>query len=107
MPIYYPVWSERTWGAISSGAWKSPGQIETTTGTKSLKVLLSRTPSWNPDNDPVPPDPDAYLISESDWSRIRYGTLYVHDLTVILKDQKSYKVQAIDNGTKLAVVVAI
>lgn len=108
MPTYYPTWTEATWGKISSGAWKSPGQIETTQNTYSLKVQMGRPPEWDPDPDPDGPDPDAYLISESDWSRIRYGTLDVHDPTVIHKDTYNYKVLANDNGgTKVAVVITV
>ena len=107
MPTYYPTWTERSWGKISGGSWKSPGYIETTTGTYGLRVTAGHPPAWSPEPPPPPPDSVSYLISESDWARIRYGTLDAHDATVIHKDLNSYKVQAIDSGYKTAVVVAI
>jgi hypothetical protein len=106
MPTYYPTWTESSWGTIAGGAWKSPGQIETSQTTYSLTVVLGRPPSWDPE--PPPPPPDLYLISEADWSRIRFGTLDVRDPTVIHKDQTSYKVIANDNGgAKTAIVITV
>ncbi len=108
MPTSYPVWTEKTWGRIAGGSWKSPGYLEAPAGTYGLKVTTGRPPAWEPDPPPPPPDQVSFLISESDWARIRFGTLDGHDPTVIHKDQNSYKVQAIDNsGYKTAVVVAI
>jgi hypothetical protein len=47
----------------------------------------------------------SYPELESDWARIRLGTLDAHDATVIHEDQSSYKVKAVDSGSSKTAVV--
>jgi len=105
MATYYPKWSESTWGQIASGSWVSGGYVETASNTYALTVTgLPRDPAWDPEPIPPPPPPDCYPISESDWNTVKNGTLDAHDPTKIWKDTNAYKVKAVDDGTKRAVV---